>query len=173
MNHSTGMLVSNRRLFLQGYPPCIEDDFLFQVIDSPNKGQVWLDQVLTNKADYSDHTLMEFTMMRRVRPLILGEQTFSYLRNLWMGVPRTLLSGKKEMNRNYSSLNTFRVKEIFIPICKKWDKDGVRPSRLSKGLLTWSPHSEGSQVVMCVQTHTEDSRQQQGHGKLFLFFWLH
>lgn len=123
------MHVSSSRLFFQAYPPGIEDDFLFQVIDSPNKGQVLLGPVAANVAeqnrdismDYSDNTLMEFTVMKRVRTLILGEQTFSYLRNWWMGLPRKLLSGTKEMNRNDISLNTFRVKEILIPVCKKSD----------------------------------------------------
>lgn len=55
--------------------------FLFSG-DSPKRGQLLPDQLLANKAelirdlgvDCSDHILMEFTMMRRVKTLILGKK---------------------------------------------------------------------------------------------------
>lgn len=52
-----------------------------------------------------------------------------------MGLCRKLPSRSKEMNRNDSSLGTFRVKEIWFLHIKNPDKDGLRPSWLSKDLL--------------------------------------
>lgn len=52
-----------------------------------------------------------------------------------MRLPRKLLSGAKEMNRNDNPLSTFSVKEILLLHVKNPDKDGMRPSWLSKDLL--------------------------------------
>lgn len=76
-----GCLSATGELLLQWYPPCTEDNFLFEVVGGPTRGWMLLDQLIANTAelirvmsmDYSDHTLMEVTMMRRVRTLILGE----------------------------------------------------------------------------------------------------
>lgn len=69
----------------------------------PTKGQMLLEQLFANTAelnkdvskDYSNHTLMESTVMKIVRTLILGGQTFSYLKNWWRGLPRKLLQEQR------------------------------------------------------------------------------
>ncbi|KAJ7402849.1 nedd4-binding protein 2-like 2 [Pitangus sulphuratus] len=98
--------ISNRKLLFQGYPHCIEDNFLIQVIDRATRRQVLPDLLLVNmdelirdiktgdSLDCSDHILVEITTRCRVRTLNFRRKDFQLFKKL---VDGKLPSGTKEM----------------------------------------------------------------------------
>ncbi|KAK4830418.1 hypothetical protein QYF61_011042 [Mycteria americana] len=118
---------------------CIEDNFLSQVIDSPTRGDVILDLLVTNASELigdvkiggslgcSDHALVEFTVLRdmgqeknKVSTLNFRKAKFQLFKELEIGPPGKLPSGTREQNRAGRPLRTLSIK------CKSSQPPGVR-----------------------------------------------
>ncbi|PKU46875.1 nedd4-binding protein 2-like 2 [Limosa lapponica baueri] len=134
----------------------IKDNFLSQVINSPTIGDVILDLLVANTSEFignvklggslgcSDHALVEFAVLRdicrgksKVRTLNFRKEKFQVFKELvnrtpWetalrdMGVEQSLQVFKDAF------LNT---QELSTPRRKKSEKEGKRPTWLSRDLL--------------------------------------
>jgi len=97
---------------------CIQDNFFSHVIDSPTRGNVILNRMVTNAHELigdietggslgcSDHAQVEFTVLRetsqakgKVRTLNFRKANFQLFKELVYGTPGKLPLGKREQNR--------------------------------------------------------------------------
>ena len=107
---------------------CIDNNFLSQIIDSPTRGDVILDQMVTNASELighiktggslgcSDHVLVEFAVLRdvgqaksKVRTLNFRKAKFQLFKDLVNRTPGKLPSGTGEQNRAGRSLRVLSI----------------------------------------------------------------
>ncbi|KAM6103455.1 uncharacterized protein LJ206_014212 [Theristicus caerulescens] len=135
---------------------CMEDNFLSQVTDSPTIGDAILDLVVTNVSEligdvriggslgYSDHTPVEFTVLRDkgqvksiVRTLNFRKANFQLFEELINRTPWEMALRDKGAEQSWQIFKDafHRAQELLIPRCKKSGKEGKRPAWLSHDLL--------------------------------------
>ena len=135
---------------------CIDNNFLSQIIDSPTRGDVILDQMVTNASELighiktggslgcSDHVLVEFAVLRdvgqaksKVRTLNFRKAKFHLFKELVNRIPweTTFRYEGAEQSWQIFKYALHRVQELSIPRCKKSDKEGKRPAWLSRDWL--------------------------------------
>ncbi|KAK4818274.1 hypothetical protein QYF61_009992 [Mycteria americana] len=132
---------------------CTEDNFLSQVIDTPTQGDAILvtnaseligDIRIGSSPGYSDHALVEFTVLRdmgqaksKVRTLNFRKANFQLFKELVNRTPwETALRDKGAEQSWQIFKDTFHTaQELSIPRCKKSGKEGKRPAWLSQDLL--------------------------------------
>jgi len=135
---------------------CIEDNFLCQAVNSPTKGDVILDLLVTNARKLigdvktggsmgcSDHALVEFTDLRdmgqtksKVRTLNFRKAKFHLFKELVNKTPWETALRDKGTEKSWQIFkDTFhRAQELSIPRHKKSGKEGKRPAWPSRDLL--------------------------------------
>jgi len=132
---STGRCRQSRR-FLE----CTEDNFLVQVIDTPTREDTILDLMLTNTSEligdiktggslgYSDHALVEFTLLRDmgrvtsiVRTLNSRKANFQVFKELVSMTPWEMVLRDREAEKSWQIFKDtlHRAQELSVPRSKK------------------------------------------------------
>ncbi|KAK4829023.1 hypothetical protein QYF61_001798 [Mycteria americana] len=135
---------------------CIEDNFLTQVIDTPARGVAILDLMVTNAGELisdikiggslgcSDHTLVEFTVLRDmgqersiVRTLNFRKAKFQLFYELVSRTPwETDLSNRgAEQSWQIFKDGFHKAQELSVPRCRISGKEGKRPAWLIRDML--------------------------------------
>ena len=129
-----------------------KDNLLGQVIDSPTRGDVILDLMVTNASELvsdvknggslgcSDHALVEFTVLRdmgqaksKVGALNFKKGNCQLFKELVNGTPWETALRDKGAEQSWQIFKDafHRVQELSIPRCKKSGKEGKRLAWLS------------------------------------------
>ncbi|OPJ66597.1 hypothetical protein AV530_016623 [Patagioenas fasciata monilis] len=124
---------------------CIENNFLSQVIDSPTRGDVILDLMVTNASELivdikigdslgcTDHVFMEFSVLRdvgqeksKVRTLNFRKANFQLFKELVNRTPWETALRHKGAEQSWQIFKDafHRAQELSIPRRKKLGKEG-------------------------------------------------
>ena len=135
---------------------CIEDNFLSQVIDTPTQGDIILDLMVTTVIEltsdikiggslgYSDHALVEFTLLRDtgkarsiVRTLNFRKTKFQLFKKLVNKTTREIVLRDRGAEQSWQIFKVVfrRAQELSVPRCKQSGKEGKRPAWLRQGML--------------------------------------
>ncbi|KAK4821003.1 hypothetical protein QYF61_010734 [Mycteria americana] len=135
---------------------CIEDNFLIQVIDTPTRGDAILDLMVINASEFisdvkiggslsfSDHTLVEFTVLRdmgqvrsTVRTLNFRKANFQLFKELVSRTPWETVFRDRGAQQSWQIFKDafHKAQELLVPRCRKSGKEGKRPAWLSRDVL--------------------------------------
>ncbi|KAK4827894.1 hypothetical protein QYF61_022317 [Mycteria americana] len=163
---------------------CIEDNSLSQVIDSPTRGDVILDLMVTNTSQLigdiktggslgcSDHALVEFAVLRdmgqaesKARTLNFRKANFQLFKELVNRTPWETALRDKGAEQSWQIFKDafHRAQELLIPRCKKSGKEGKGLAWLSQDLLVKlkgkkEMQRQWKQGQVCWEKYTDPAR---------------